>query len=162
MFVFYSSISREVTAEAQYNCLDPGPIPRCLTEVSHMELDFIKRVRPFLKIRKAPNSLGQDRIDGSVVHFVKDIHEVFTFTSNLKLSSLMTDTIVITEHHDNVKTHWNFTLRPTRINTALEWLFWNKFYSDKAPYYSPSFGTRDFTDQIFVTSTSSTCSNWVT
>ena len=127
-----------------------------------MELDFIKRVRPFMKIRKAPTSLGQDRIEGSVVHFAKDIHEVLTFTSTLQLASLMTDTIVITEHLDNVKTHCNFTLCPTRINTALEWLFWNnKFYSDLAPYYSHTFGTLDFTDQIFITNTSSTTSNWV-
>ena len=128
-----------------------------------MKLDFIKRVRPFMKIRKAPTSLGQDRIEGSVVHFAKDIHEVLSFTSNLNLSSLMTDTIVITEQLDNVKTHWNFTLRPTRINTALEWLFWNnKFYSDFSPYYSRTLGTLDYTDQIFLTSSSSTSSHWVT
>ena len=74
-----------------------------------MELDFIKRVRPFMKIRKAPTSLDEDRIEGSVVHFAKDIHEVLTYTSNLNLNSLMIDTILITEHLDNVKTHCNFT-----------------------------------------------------
>ena len=42
--------------QAHNNSLDPGPIPRCLSELTHMELDFIKRVRPFMKIRKAPTS----------------------------------------------------------------------------------------------------------
>ena len=56
-------------------------------------------------IRIASTSLGQGRIEGSVVHFTKDIHEVLTLTSNLTLTTLMTDTILITKHLHNVKTH---------------------------------------------------------
>ena len=89
-----------------------------------MDSDLIKRVRPFV-IRKPPTSLGQDRIEDSVVHFSKYISEVLMFTSNLKLSSLMSNPILIIEHLANVKTHSNYTLRPNKVNIALEWLHWN-------------------------------------
>ena len=52
----------KLAPQALHNCLDPGPISRSLSELSHMELDFIKRLRPFMKIRKLPPPLGKTKL----------------------------------------------------------------------------------------------------
>ena len=41
--------------QAHHNSLDPGPIPRCLSELSHMELDFIKRCKTIYEDSKSSN-----------------------------------------------------------------------------------------------------------
>ena len=105
VYLFFSDTPTKLHPQALHNCLDLGPIPRCISEYSELELFFIKGVKSFMMIRIASTSLGQGRIEGSVVHFTKDIHEVLTLTSNLTLTTLMTDTILITKHLHNVKTH---------------------------------------------------------
>ena len=92
--------------------LDAGQIPDCLDQLSSMEHDFIKRVLPFMKIRTAPSFLGQDRKEGGVVQFTKVIHEIVKINPKFKISSLMADTVIITEHLEEIQRQREFALRP--------------------------------------------------
>ena len=78
-----------IHAQAYYNRLDTPPIPQELLSLTNVEIDFLCRVRPFMKIRRAPCYIGQDRLEGSVIHFTKDIPEVHPIIPALLLSPQM-------------------------------------------------------------------------
>ena len=94
---------------------DAGQIPDCLDQLSSLELDFIKRVRPFMKIRTAPSFRGQDRMEGGVVQFTKVIHEIVKFNPKFKISSFMPDTVIVTEHLEQIQRHREFALRLKKL-----------------------------------------------
>ena len=77
-----------------------------------MELDFIKRARPFMKIRKASTFLRQDRMECCLVHFAIDIHQIVNLNAKFEISSLMADTVIITEHLEQMQKQREFALRP--------------------------------------------------
>ena len=89
-----------------------------------------------MKTRKAPTFLGQDRMEGDVVHLAKVINEIVKFNPNFKISSLMADTVIISEHLEQIQKQRQFALRPKKINDDLEWLYSNnRYYSDLSAEY---------------------------
>ena len=68
-----------------------------------------------MKIRKAPTFLRQYRMEGGVVHFTKVIHEIVKFNLKFKISSLMADTVILTEHLDQIQRQREFALRQKKL-----------------------------------------------
>ena len=93
-------------------------------------MDLISRVKPFMKIRKAPMFLGQERLEGSVCHFPKNIHEVSDLSKSLMLSMAANENVILTETLETIHKERTFFIRLAKIHTAFEWLYKNN------PYYS--------------------------
>ena len=51
-------------------------------------------------------------MEGGVVHFIKVIHEIVKFNPKLKISSLMEDTVIITEQLEQIQRQREFALHP--------------------------------------------------
>ena len=69
-----SKMFSRVDQQALYNNLICTEVSETISSLTKDEFDLIRRVNPFMKIRKAPTYFGQDRLAGSLIHFPKNVH----------------------------------------------------------------------------------------
>lgn len=118
----------KLPAQAECNNMFLAPIPQCILSLNIHEVELIRRVRCYMKIKLLNNGKGQKALHGTAIHFPQDIDDL---AQQLPLEKASYDTIYVTEKNENDDFIRKITVRPRYLLDALTFLKQNNpLYED--------------------------------